>query len=163
MTSKMKYIFLGLSNNKLLNNIAQKWGYRFVADQFIAGTDVQSVVQTVRRLNKQGFSCTVDHLGEFITNKNKSLIAKDNILTLIDSIQEEGLDCHISVKLTQLGLDISENFCLQLMREILKKAEKYQIFINIDTEDYAHHHATVRILHILLEEYNNLGTVIQSY
>lgn len=143
--------------------MAQKWGYRIVADQFIAGTNLEDALETVRTLNAKGFSCTVDHLGEFVTEKEVSIQAKEKIIQFMHCINEEQLDCHISLKLTQLGLDISEEFCLHLMKEILDVASKYQIFINIDTEDYAHYHATFRILNELLLDYNYVGTVIQSY
>src|SRR5699024_2562349 len=82
---------------------------------------------------------------------------------VIERIHEEQVACHVSVKLTQLGLDIEEEFCLENMREIVGAASKYNIFVNIDTEDYGHYDQTMRILNELLKEYKNVGTVIQAY
>src|SRR5699024_6610361 len=144
MQVSMKNLFIGMSNNKLMQVIAQKWGYRIVAGQFIAGTNVESALQTVESLNKKGFTCTVDHLGEFVTEEDVSIRAKENIIHFMHEVNKKELDCHISLKLTQLGLDISEGFCLRLMKEIMEVAKQYDIFINIDTEDYGHYDATIR-------------------
>src|SRR5690625_1781126 len=163
MANLTRDFFIALSNNELLNKGAKKWGYQLGAEQFVAGTDIEGVLQSVKRLNDKGISCTVDNLGEFVTEKTESTAAKEKIIRLIQKIHEEQLACHISVKLTQLGLDIDEDFCLQNMREIVGIANKYNIFINIDTEDYAHYDQTMRILDKLLEDYKNIGTVIQSY
>lgn len=163
MANITRSFFIALSNNDLLNKSAQKWGFRLGSEQFVAGTDIESVLQSVKKLNAKGISATVDHLGEFVTEKEKSIEAKENILHVIRRIHEEQVDSHISVKLTQLGLDIDESFCLENMREIVSLANEYNIFVNIDTEDYAHYEATLRILKNLLTDYQNVGTVIQSY
>src|SRR5690625_3796956 len=163
MANLTRDFFIALSNNELLNKGAKKWGYQLGAEQFVAGTDIEGVLQSVKRLNDKGISCTVDNLGEFVTEKTESTAAKEKIIRLIQKIHEEQLACHISVKLTQLGLDIDEDFCLQNMREIVGFANKYNIFINIDTEDYAHYDQTMQILHALLEDFSNVGTVIQTY
>lgn len=163
MSNLTRNFFIALSNNKLLNKSAQKWGFRLGAEQFVAGVDVDSVLESVKKLNNEGISATVDHLGEFITEREKTIAAKENILKLLTKIKEEKVDCHVSVKLTQLGLDIEENFCLENMREIVTFAKKHGIFINIDTEDYAHYEQTLFILNELRKNFDNVGTVIQAY
>src|SRR5690625_4978147 len=163
MANFTRDFFIALSNNELLNKNAQKWGYRLGAEQFVAGTDIDSVMKSVKRLNDKGISCTVDNLGEFVTEKSESTAAKNKIIQLIERIYKEKVSCHVSVKLTQLGLDIDEEFCLENMREIVKTANQYNIFINIDTEDYDHYAPTMRVLDELLNDYKNVGTVIQSY
>lgn len=159
----MRNFFMALSQNNYLNKYAQKYGYRLVAEQFVAGLDVDSVIQTVQRLNETGISCTVDHLGEFVTDRRVSLEATENIITLLERIHDEKLDCHVSVKLTQLGLDIDEGFCLSNMQKIVRTAAQHHIFVNIDTEDYAHYDGTMRILKELKKEFTNIGTVVQAY
>src|SRR5690625_4860553 len=136
MSNLTRDFFIALSNNDLLNKGAQKWGFRLGAEQFVAGLDVDSVLKSVKKLNNKRISATVDHLGEFVTDRSVSIEAKENILHLIERIHQEEVDCHISVKLTQLGLDIDEQFCIENMQEITKLANEYDIFINIDTEDY---------------------------
>src|SRR5690606_8284550 len=149
MANLTRDFFIALSNNEFLNRSAKKWGYSLGAEQFVAGTDIDSVMKSVKRLNDKGISCTVDNLGEFVTKKAESTAAKNKIIQVIERIHEEEVSCHISVKLTQLGLDIDEEFCLENMREIVSTAEKYDIFINIDTEDYDHYAQTMRVLNEL--------------
>ncbi|MGG3736048.1 proline dehydrogenase family protein [Heyndrickxia coagulans] len=163
MANLTRDFFIGLSNSRFLNKSAQKWGFRFGAEKFVAGTDIDSVTRTIREMNARGISCTVDNLGEFVSEKSEAASAKQRILQMLDRIHEENLDCHISVKLTQLGLDIDRTFCLQNMEDILARAAEYGIFINIDMEDYTHFHATIEVLKTLLETYQNVGTVIQAY
>jgi len=163
MANLTRDFFIALSNNELLNKGAKKWGLRLGAEQFVAGVDINSVVKSVKQLNNKGISCTVDNLGEFVTDRSVSLAAKRKILNLIEVINEENLDCHLSIKLTQLGLDIDYDFCIENVKEIVSAANKHNIFINIDTEDYAHLDETLKMLHELLKEFQNVGTVIQSY
>ncbi|SFE43316.1 L-proline dehydrogenase [Lentibacillus persicus] len=163
MTNMTRDFFIGLSNNRFLNNQAKKWGFSLGADKFVAGTSVESVLQEVKKLNELGISCTLDNLGEFVTDKTEALQARDKIISLLQSIHEEDADCHLSVKLTQLGLDIEKDFCIENMKAILQTASAYNIFVNIDMEDYSHYEQTLEVLRVLLQDYDNVGTVIQTY
>src|SRR5699024_5155138 len=163
MTNLTRNFFIALSHNDILNKGAQRWGLKLGAEQFVAGVDIESVLQVVKQLNNRGITATVDHLGEFVTDPAKSITAKDNILRLIERINEEKLACHLSIKLTQLGLDIDEDFCLNNFKEIVTLANKYNIFINIDMEDYLHYEQTLRILDEVRKNHSNVGTVIQTY
>src|SRR5699024_8208383 len=82
---------------------------------------------------------------------------------LIERISEEQVDCHLSIKLTQLGLDIDYNFCYENTEEIIKKAAEHDIFINVDIEDYARYDQTLDIVEELAKTHKNVGTVFQSY
>lgn len=163
MTNLTKNFFYSLSQNKLLNESAKKWGFKFGADKFVAGTDLNSVTKTIKKLNRYGISGTVDNLGEFVSDREEAMRATNNIIRLLNRINEENLDCHVSVKLTQLGLDIDEQFCIDNMRKIMEAASKFGIFVNIDMEDYSRYEQTLRILQTLREEFENVGTVMQAY
>ncbi|OZU90565.1 proline dehydrogenase [Virgibacillus indicus] len=163
MANLTRDLFIGLSNNKLLNTNAKKWGFRLGAEKFVAGTNIESVIEVVKELNSKGISATLDNLGEFVADKSEAGMAKDEIIQLLETIHNENLDCHVSVKLTQLGLDIERDFCIENMKEILDRAYEYDIFINIDMEKYLHYEKTLDVLHILRKQYTNVGTVIQSY
>lgn len=155
--------FLFLSKNKMLNNGAKRWGFRLGASKVVAGTDVNSAMKTIQALNKQGLKCTVDHLGEFVTQKEEALEAKRNCINTLHAIAQNQVDCHLSIKLTQLGLDIDKSFCLNNVRDILHVAHQHNIYINIDMEDYAHYQPTLDLLRELRKAFSNVGTVIQSY
>ncbi|MEC5271743.1 proline dehydrogenase family protein [Caldifermentibacillus hisashii] len=163
MTNLTKNFFYSLSQNKLLNESAKKWGFKFGADKFVAGTDLNSVTKTIKKLNRHGISGTVDNLGEFVSDRQEAMKATNNIIRLLNRINEENLDCHVSVKLTQLGLDIDEQFCIHNMKKIMETASEFGIFVNIDMEDFSRYEQTLRILQTLREEFENVGTVMQAY
>ncbi|WP_121639126.1 proline dehydrogenase family protein [Virgibacillus sp. Bac330] len=163
MVNMVRNFFIHLSNNVFLNKQAKKWGFFLGADKFIAGTTIQNVSKAVKQLNTTGISCTLDNLGEFVLDKTEANKAKEKILSLLEAIEQENMDCHLSVKLTQLGLDIDQDYCISNMIEILDLAKKYNIFVNIDMEDYAHYDQTLTILKYLRKNYTNVGTVIQAY
>ncbi|MBP3040841.1 proline dehydrogenase family protein [Bacillaceae bacterium Marseille-Q3522] len=163
MTNVTRDFFIALSNNKFLNENAKKWGFRLGAEKFVAGTNLESVTESIKQLNAHGISGTVDNLGEFVSDKAEAGAAKEAIIRILEKIDAENLDCHVSVKLTQLGLDIDQDFCVESMKEILTAAEKYDIFINIDMEDYSRYEQTIEVLNILRNDFQNVGTVMQSY
>src|SRR5699024_3288690 len=111
----------------------------------------------------KGISCTVDNLGEFVNKKSESTAAKNKILQLIERISEDEVDWHLSIKLTQLGLAIDYNFCNQNIEEVIQKAAKHDISINVDIEGYARYDQTLDIVEELAKTHKNVGTVFQSY
>lgn len=163
MYNVTRNFFMYLSKNKLMNEAAKKWGLKLGASKVVAGTDIPSVVKSIQALNAKGISVTVDHLGEFVFDRHEATEAKNDCLQMIRTIEEANLDCHLSVKLTQIGLDVDYDFCLENITEIVDLAAQKNIFVNIDMEDYAHYEQTLEILNTLLKTYNNVGTVIQAY
>jgi proline dehydrogenase len=159
----LKDIFIGLSQNQFLNSTAKKYGLKLGAQSVVAGTNIPEVIKSIKELNAQGISCTVDNLGEFVFKEEEATAAKEQILKVIDAIQENKVDAHISLKPTQVGLDIDYQFCLNNVREIVDSAHRYDIFVNIDMEDFKHLEPTFHLLDDLALEYTNVGTVIQSY
>ena len=158
-----KSFFITLSKNRPLNSAAKKWGLKLGAGKMVAGTDIQSMMHSVKELNANGISATIDNLGEFVHTKEEATQAKEAILKTLEAIQIHGVNAHMSVKLTQIGLDVDPAFCLKNIQEIVAAAANYDIFINLDMEDYAHLQQTLDILEALLMEYENVGTVIQAY
>nr|WP_263326512.1 proline dehydrogenase family protein [Neobacillus sp. Marseille-Q6967] len=159
----LKDLFMGLSQNQFLNNAAKKYGLKLGAQSVVAGTNIEEVMKSIKELNAQGISCTVDNLGEFVFKEEEATEAKDQIIKVIEAIHQNNVDAHISLKPTQLGLDIEYSFCLNNLREIVDKANQYGIFVNIDMEDTGHLQATFDVLDDLSLEYDNVGTVIQAY
>lgn len=155
--------FIALSKNQMLNSGAKKWGLKLGASKMVAGTDIDSMMKSVKELNSMKISATIDNLGEFVYSREEATAAKEDIINTIEAIQEHGVDAHMSIKLTQIGLDIDYDFSLENIREIAAAAAKYDIFINLDMEDYAHLQQTIDILMELRKDYPNVGTVIQAY
>src|SRR5690625_2727263 len=163
MKSKLKDFFMYLSENEFLNANAQRYGLKLGAQNVVAGTNIAETVESIKALNQQGISCTVDNLGEFVYEKSEATAAKAEILNVIEAIHEEKLDAHISLKPSQLGLDIDFDFCLNNLREIVGRAAKYDIFVNFDMENYERLQPSFDIMDELLKDYDNVGTVIQAY
>jgi proline dehydrogenase len=159
----LKDLFIGLSQNQFLNSAAKKYGLKLGAQSVVAGTNIEETIKSIKELNSHGISCTVDNLGEFVFKKEEAIEAMENILAVIEAIHEHKVDAHISLKPTQLGLDIDYDFCLGNLREIVDRAKQYDIFVNFDMEDYGHLDPSFQILDELSAEYDNVGTVIQAY
>ncbi|WP_097157965.1 proline dehydrogenase family protein [Bacillus oleivorans] len=159
----LKNLFIGLSKNELMNSAAKKYGLKLGAQSVVAGTNIEEAIKSIKELNSQGISCTIDNLGEFVYKEEEALEAKEQILEVIEAIHTNELDAHISLKPSQLGLDIDFSFCLSNLQEIVSKAYKYDIFINIDMEDHARLQPSFDLLDELSKDYDNVGTVIQAY
>ncbi|WHY88877.1 proline dehydrogenase family protein [Neobacillus novalis] len=159
----LKDFFMGLSQNQFLNNTAKKYGLKMGAQTVVAGTNIEEAIKSIKELNAHGISCTVDNLGEFVFKEEEAEEAREQILKVIEAIHKHQVDAHISLKPTQLGLDIDYHFCLNNVKEIVDRANNYGIFVNIDMEDYSHLQPTFDLLEDLSLEYENVGTVIQSY
>ncbi|MGO4889682.1 proline dehydrogenase family protein [Anaerobacillus sp. MEB173] len=159
-----KNFFLFLSKNKVLNKSAKRWGLKFGASQVVAGETIESAIAKVKQLNAKGLVCTVDHLGEFVFNREEAIEATEYCIKTLDAIYSASVNCNLSLKMTQLGLDIDEQLCLENMKRILDTAKKYNNFVRIDIEDYAHCQVTLDLFKKLNEEYKgHVGTAVQGY
>ncbi|TKC16825.1 proline dehydrogenase family protein [Robertmurraya kyonggiensis] len=160
-----KNFFLYLSQNKGLNQAAKKWGLKFGAAQVVAGVTIEHAMQTVKDLNENGIVCTLDHLGEFVSSREEAIQATEYNVRTLEAIGKTGVNSNLSVKMTQLGLDIDKDFCIKNMCQILDAAKRTNNFVRIDMEDYSHCQVTLDILRELREVYgfDNVGTVIQAY
>src|SRR5699024_4861180 len=163
MKDKAKDFFMYLSENKLLNAGAKRWGLRLGAQSVVAGTNIPETIESIKKLNAHGISCTVDNLGEFVFEKSEATAAKEQILNVIEAIHTEKVDAHISLKPSQLGLDIDYDFCLSNLKEIVGRAAQYDIFVNFDMENYERLQPSFDIIDELSKEYDNIGTGIQAY
>lgn len=159
----LRDFFIQLSENQLLNNAAQKYGLKLGAQSVVAGTNIEEAIESMKELNRLGISCTVDNLGEFVYEKSEAIKAKDEILAVIEAIHENGIDSHISVKPSQVGLDIDYDFCYDNLMEIVGKAHQYNMHVNFDQETYDRLQPTFELMEKISETYDNVGTVIQAY
>ncbi len=163
MNQLLHDFFLLLSKNKTLIKIAKRFGLRFGASRFVAGETIQSTIAVIRSLNKKNLAVTVDYLGEFINDEHEAREMADQAIAAIYAIGKLSLQAQLSIKLTSLGLDLSENLALFHMRRILKAARENGVFVTIDMEDYTRCQRTLDIFRLLKAEYDNVGTVLQAY
>ncbi len=133
------------------------------ARRFIAGERMEDVVRPVLALNNQGITATLDYLGENVARKEDAEESAAYYLKLLDFIEEQGLDSNVSLKLTQLGLDISDDLAYRNLASILRRATEYDQFVRIDMEGSAYTQRTLDIFYRLWKVFKNVGAVIQSY
>src|SRR5262245_20837973 len=99
--------------------------------RFVAGETLDDAVKIVRKLNDKGLLVSLDHLGENVHTEADADRAKQDYLELLDRIDGTGVNSNVSLKLTQLGLDIGEALCINNMRAILQRAKDHNNFVRI--------------------------------
>ncbi|MCF6095343.1 proline dehydrogenase [Microaerobacter geothermalis] len=163
MDQLLKNFFLFLSKSRGLNRMAKRYGLALGARRVVAGETIEEAIAKVKELNGQGLVCTLDHLGEFVFSEEEANESADYCIRTLDAIYESGVNSNLSLKMTQLGLDISKDLCMKNMRRILETAKKHGNFVRIDMEDYAHCQVSIDIYKELRKEFDNVGLVIQAY
>lgn len=163
MEKILRNSFMFLSRNKMMTKLAKRYGLRFGASRFVAGDTIDHAINVIKELNSKGLDVTLDYLGEFIEDVQEANEMADNCIKAIEAIGNNRLQSQVSLKLTSMGLDISEEVVLQNMRRILTAAKRHQIFVTIDMEDYSRCEKTLEIFKTLRREYTNIGTVLQAY
>lgn len=156
--------FLYLSRRRGLQRFVtrQKLTAR-LAYRFVAGDRLEDAVRVVKEVNARGLTASLDHLGENVTEERAAHAATEDYLAAFERIATERLDANVSVKLTQLGLDISPDLCRALLERILARARQLDNFVRIDMEGSAYTQRTLDLVLALHEKYPNCGVVLQSY
>ncbi len=134
-----------------------------LARRFVAGTAIEQAIRAVRNLNHDGISSTLDVLGENVKERLAAENAVASYVLTLDWIQQSGVNANVSLKLTQMGLDIDGNFCRANLVRICEKAASHGIFVRIDMEGSRYTEATLAFFHDLFRTYQNVGIVIQAY
>jgi proline dehydrogenase len=162
-----KAIFHGLAQVSTLQRLASKYGMApggGFARRFIAGESIGEAVAAVQPLRNQGLLLTLDYLGESVSSAAAAAAAAADYVTIIEAIVASGIERNISLKLTQLGLDVDRATAVDNMRRILEPADANGFFVRIDMENSPYTDATIGILETLWQQgHRNIGTVIQSY
>jgi len=134
-----------------------------LAYRFVAGDHLEDAVRVVSAVNRRGWSASLDHLGENVSEEKAARAATDDYLAAFERIASERLNANVSVKLTQLGLDISPDLCRELLTRILQRAQQLDNFVRIDMEGSAYTQRTLDLVLTLHERFPNCGIVLQSY
>lgn len=152
--------------NKIIVAIVQlmpKAMVGFFSKKYIAGETLDEAVELVKSLNKEGIYATIDVLGESVKNKEEAVEAKNKALEVLETIQKYNLMANLSIKPTQMGLNIDEEFCFNQVTELTERAKQLNNFIRIDMEDSPYTDLTFKLLKRLKEKYENTGVVVQAY
>ncbi len=118
---------------------------RRFASRFVAGETVADAVGASQRLNAAGVSASLDLLGEAVQSRAEARAARDTYLETLERIRAVGAEANVSLKLTQMGLDIDEALCLANVRAIIAKARSFESFVRIDMEQSTYVDRTLRL------------------
>ncbi len=162
----LRQAFLFLSNQQQLYNFASHNSLaKKFASRFVAGETLETALPAVAALNAKGITASLDLLGESVSTEADARRAGQEYIAMLDSIHERRLDANVSVKLTAMGLDISEDLCVAIMQGILDRAREYGTFVRLDMEGSPYTEKTLSIFEDrLFPSYTqNVGIVLQSY
>jgi proline dehydrogenase len=161
-----KAFFQTLSYSQTLKRLASRYGMsgrRAFGRRFIAGETVDDAIAAVRDIQSHGLLSTLDYLGESVTSLAEAETATREYLHLIDAVDRAGVERNLSLKLTQLGLDVDRAICVDNLRKILKAAEQCGFFVRIDMESSAYTDGTLDMFETVWKlGLRNVGVVLQS-
>jgi proline dehydrogenase len=153
---------LNVAQNKNIKNLVLTRGKGF-SRRFVAGDTLQDALNAVDGLEPDTIHGILDLLGEMVTSEAQARQFQKEIIELIHAFGAKPYPRYIALKLTQLGLDLSEDLAFNLMTDILAEAKKVACFVRIDMEDSPRVEATLRIYKRLREAgFSNTGIVLQS-
>jgi proline dehydrogenase len=134
------------------------------AKGYIAGEELKDAVSVTRGLNSKGMMATIDILGEFIKTRDEATYFKEQCFEILKGIDKEKLDANLSLKPTQLGLELDKEFAFANIREIVALAASLNNFVRIDMEDHPCTDDTIEFFRRLREEFpGHVGVVLQAY
>src|ERR1039457_229957 len=136
---------------------------RRMSQRFVAGESLDQAVAAARVCNADGMKVSLDLLGESVTNADEARAARDAYLGIFDRIAQEKLDGNVSMKLTQLGLDLDLDLCQQMVEEIAARAASYGNFVRVDMEASPYTQRTIDIVKRVRSKTQSVGVVVQSY
>jgi proline dehydrogenase len=154
--SNQPQVFNFVRHNRMAKNFANR---------FVAGETVDTALIAIKQLNDRGITATLDLLGESVKNEKEARESAAAYIDMLDRIQEGRLDANVSLKLTAMGLDISEDLCVANMQNILDRAHELQTFVRLDMESSDYTQKTLDLFYErLYPSYRgNVGIVLQSY
>jgi len=161
-----KAFFHLLAGTPPLKKLASRYGMRRPASfarRFIAGETTAEAIEAARAVESRGMQITLDHLGESLSSLSQADLATREYLQIINAVIESGIGRNISLKLTQLGLDVDRASCVDNLRRVLEKAEPAGFFIRLDMEGSAYTEVTLDIFETLWGlGHREMGVVLQA-
>lgn len=133
------------------------------ATRFVAGSTLDAAAAAVGDLNGRGIGATLDHLGENVANAGEAAQATQDYLDAFERIASERLSANVSVKLTQLGMDVEESLCRANLTRIVQRAAELGNFVRVDMEGSAYTDRTLGMVADLHAQQPNVGVVLQAY
>jgi len=160
----MRATLLKLSSSKgLARWVTSHNTTRRMAQRFVAGEELDQAIAAARVCNQNGLKVSLDLLGESVSNAEEARRARDMYYVVFDRIAQEKLDANVSLKLTQLGLDLGDALCQELVESIVERAASYGNFVRVDMEGSAYTERTIDLVKRVRAKTPAVGVVVQAY
>jgi len=163
----LRSAFIALSRNASLRRFSEQSSLgRAMSSRFVAGMQVDDVLCAAESIHAQGIAATLDSLGENVSTPEEARHSADIYHRLLDAIHQRGLNANVSVKLTQMGMDLGHDLAEQIVSELVQHAVTVNSFVRVDMEGSEYTQATidmVRRLHAQPGNQGHVGIVIQAY
>ena len=166
LNTLLKSLFQAASRSRLLARLASRYGMATPAGfarRFVAGEQLDEAIQAAQEIAARGMRLTLDHLGESVTSASEAEKATGAYLTMLDQVVAAGIERNISVKLTQLGLNVDRATCTDNVRRLLDAGVRREFFVRFDMEDSSFTQVTLDIFETLWKQgYRNMGVALQA-
>jgi proline dehydrogenase len=161
----LRSFFISLSTNQAVRKFSEGSAIgRRLSSRFVAGMTVESALEAAAAMNREGISATLDSLGESVTDEAHARAGAAVYHQLLDAIQARNLNANVSVKLTQVGMDLDSALCESIVAEMVEHAAAANTFVRIDMEGSAYTEATIAMTERLHARFpGRVGTVLQAY
>lgn len=159
---RTRALVLGLAQQPWLSRTITRHGMRLGARRFVAGETLDEAMEVVAGLNQAGIEATLDYLGEMVQDARQARAAADAYVRLVDEIARRGVASHVSLKASQLGLDLDPELAVELVGQVVERAQRHGNFVRIDMEDSSRTQGTLDLFRTLRQRYENVGIVIQA-
>jgi proline dehydrogenase len=163
MNAVARTAILAAAQNRATEAFMRRYGMRLGASRFVSGETLDQCIAVIRALNQQGFKCNATCLGEAVTSAAEADLAVAEYQALINRIAAQHLNANVAIKLTLLGLDLSEELAQSNMARLLQLSAERGMTMRLDMEDSSHVEATLRTYRDLRARgFDNVGAVLQS-
>jgi proline dehydrogenase len=163
----LRSLFIALSQNRPLRRFAERSSLgRKLSSRFVAGLEIDDALRVAESVNRQGMFVTLDVLGESVSTEQEAHKSAEVYHQLLDAIAARNLDSNISVKLTQMGLELSADLACEIAEGLAEHAKATANFVRIDMEGSSLTQVTldiVRRIHAQPALRGSIGIVIQAY
>jgi len=168
----LRSFFIGLSTNKSFRKFSENSSIgRRVSHRFVAGMTIDEALAATRELNREGIAVTLDALGESVTDEPHANVSAETYHRLLDEIAFQTLNANVSLKLTQMGMDVGgtnsaegQALAERIVGELVEHAARYKNFVRVDMEGSEYTEATIAMTEHLYARFPGaVGTVLQAY
>jgi proline dehydrogenase len=155
---------LWISENRALRRTLPRYKFiRRAVSRFMPGEELADAVQAAEKLREKNITAILTRLGENVADEAETREVTDHYLDALPQIQQRRLDSYISIKPTQLGLDLNEDLCWRNLTALVERAAAFKNWVWIDMEQSSYVDRTLALYKKIRRQYSNVGVCVQSY